>query len=119
MQQKNSIQRSKKNAETENAFELSLYVAYQQEDKPISWNWVLDAFQQPSIETAPSPKAVVVIKHNQEDLYAVTFGHSFFLVDKFCDRDFGFNFARKLKYDEIKTTTLTTPSSNRNKKYSL
>lgn len=115
MQQKNSIQRSKKNAETEDAFELSLYVAYQQEDKPISWNWVLDAFQQPSIETAPSPKAVVVIKHNQEDLYAVTFGHSFFLVDKFCDRDFGFNFARKLKYDEIKTTTLTTPSSNRNK----
>lgn len=36
-------------------------------------------------------------------------------MDKFCDRDFGFVFARKLPYQEIKTTTLTTPNSRRNK----
>ena len=100
---------------TEEVFDLNLYVANHQDTKPISWNWVLDAFQQPSLETTPSPKAIVVINHNRKELYAVTFGHAFFLVDKFCDRDFGFDFARKLRYDEIKTTTLTTPSSNRNK----
>ena len=37
------------------------------------------------------------------------------MVDKYCDGDFGFDFARRLTYDEIKTTTLTTPSSRRNK----
>lgn len=113
MLQKGAIQRSKEGKT--DIFNLSLYIAYQREDKPISWNWVLDAFQQPSLETASSPKGIVVVKHNRDQLYAVTLGHSFFLVDKFCDRDFGFNFARKLKYDEIKTTTLTTPNSHRNK----
>ena len=47
--------------------------------------------------------------------YAVTLGHAYFLADPFCDRDFGFRFARKLRFSEIKTTTLTTPSSRRNK----
>ena len=113
MQKRSTLQKTKEGKD--DIFELSLYVAYQQEDKPISWNWVLNAFQQPSLEATPSPKAVIVIEHNGKTLYAVTFGHAFFLVDKFCDRDFGFNFARKLTYDEIKTTTLTTPSSHRNK----
>ena len=42
-------------------------------------------------------------------------GIHFFLVDKYCDRDFGFSVARKMDFDEIKTTTLTTPNSKRNK----
>lgn len=45
----------------------------------------------------------------------ITFGHAFFMVDKYCDWDFGFSFARKLNYKEIKTTTLVTPNSHRNK----
>lgn len=113
MQQRSTMQITKE--DVNDVFYLSLYVAHQQEEKPISWNWVLDFFQQPLLETSAAPKGVVIIDHNRNELYAVTFGHSFFLVDKFCDRDFGFSFARKLKYDEIKTTTLTTPSSHRNK----
>ncbi len=36
-------------------------------------------------------------------------------VDKYCDRNFAFNFARKLKYKEVKTTALTTLNSQKNK----
>ena len=62
-----------------------------------------------------APKGVVLVECDDDTVYAVSFGHSFFTVDKYCDRDFGFEFARRLKYSEIKTTTLTTPSSQRNK----
>ena len=96
-------------------YECSLYLSYPTEIKEISWNWVLQEFNQKSIEIQAMPKCIIVIKGREEKTYVVTFGHSYFLVDKFCDRDFGFNFARKLSYDEIKTTTLTTPNSNRNK----
>lgn len=61
------------------------------------------------------PKAVVLLKKENDAVYAITFGHAFFLIDKFCDRDFGFVFARKMNFQEIKTTTLTAPNSHRNK----
>ena len=64
---------------------------------------------------ASSPKAVIVVEKEDSTTYAVTFGYAFFLVDKFCDQNFGFDFARKIPYTEIKTTTLTTPNLQRNK----
>lgn len=93
----------------------TLYMSHPDESKEISWNWVLQEFNQQPIKISAMPKSVVVIENEDNTTYAVTFGHAYFLVDKFCDRDFGFNFARKLSYDEIKTTTLTTPNSRRNK----
>lgn len=96
-------------------FGLTLYLNRSENQKDISWNWVLDEFDREEIQVVSSPKAVVLVERGDGAEYAVTFGHSFFVVDKYCDGDFGFDFARRLKYDEIKTTTLTTPSSCRNK----
>lgn len=93
----------------------TLYMSRRDDNKELSWNWVLQEFNQQPIEIPVMPKCVIVIKSEDGKTYAVTFGYAYFLVDKFCDRDFGFNFARKLSYDEIKTTTLTTPNSRRNK----
>ena len=97
------------------AFGFTLYYARKEDSNQLSWNWLLRAFNQDTVETVSSPKAVLLLEIDGEVSYAVTFGHSFFLVDKFCDRDFGFRFARKTDFREIKTSTLTTPSSHRNK----
>lgn len=48
-------------------------------------------------------------------MYAVTYGLSYFAVDKYCDIDFAFEFARRIKFKQIKTTTLTAPNAQRNK----
>lgn len=96
-------------------FGLTLYLARPEKRKDISWNWVLDEFEEPAVQMTQAPKGVVLVECDDDTVYAVSFGHSFFTVDKYCDRDFGFEFARRLKYSEIKTTTLTTPSSQRNK----
>lgn len=94
---------------------FTLYISNPDETKKISWNWVLQAFEQTPIEVRTMPKCVIVVEDESDTIYAITFGHAYFLVDKFCDRDFGFRFARKLAYEAIKTTTLTTPNSHRNK----
>lgn len=96
-------------------YECTLYLSRPDDKKELSWNWVLQEFDQQSIEILAMPKCVVVIESEDNKIYAITFGHAYFLVDKFCDRDFGFDFARKLSFDEIKTTTVTTPNSHRNK----
>lgn len=97
------------------AFEFTLYYARKEDPNQLPWNWLLKAFNQNTVETVSSPRAVLLLEIDGEVSYAVTFGHSFFLVDKFCDRDFGFRFARKTDFREIKTSTLTVPSSHRNK----
>lgn len=94
---------------------LTLYILDSQKRNDLSWNWVLNGFSQPEIRTVSSPKAIVLAEKDDNTTYAVTFGSAFFLVDKYCDKNFGFDFARKLSFSEIKTTTLTTPSSRRNK----
>ena len=94
---------------------ITLYISRPNAEKEIAWNWVLEEFNQDPIEIQSMPKGVIVIECGDETTYAVTFGHAYFLVDKFCNREFGFEFARKLSYEEIKTTTLTTPNSRRNK----
>ncbi len=97
-----------------NAMEFVLYKKTNGEKKGITWNWILEEFSVDTIQVETQPRAIVKILFNEE-IYAITFGHSYFLVDKFCDRDFAFSFARKSKYKEIKTTALTSPNSQRNK----
>lgn len=99
----------------EETLSMTLYVSYTQHDHELSWQWLLDEFEQPEITVVSSPKAVVLIEKEDNATYAATFGNSFFLVDKYCDRNFGFAFAKKLDYNEIKTTTLMTPVSRKNK----
>ena len=106
---------SKNDDNIEETFGLTLYLSNPREDRQISWNWVLEAFHEQAINVSTAPKGIVVIEKDDDTTYAVTFGHAYFLVDKYCDRDFGFMFARKIPYKEIKTTTLTTPNSRRNK----
>ena len=96
-------------------FECTLYICVSEDERSIPWNWVLREYDEPEISVVSAPKGVLVIENSKKEIYAVTFGHAFFLVDKYCDRDFGFKFGRKLHYEEIKTTTLTTPGLQRNK----
>lgn len=115
MQSLDSLTINRQINDEEVAFGFTLYYARKEDPNQLSWNWLLRAFNQDEVETISSPKAVLLLEIDGVVSYAVTFGHSFFLVDKFCDREFGFRFARKIDFREIKTSTLTAPSSHRNK----
>lgn len=114
LQRVNTIDFERQVNGVETRLSLTLFISIPQDDKDLNWNWLLSAFHIENQNTLPSPKAVLVVEKDQT-IYAITFGHAFFMVDKFCDKDFSFNFARKIRYTEIKTTALTTPHSKRNK----
>lgn len=99
----------------EERFKLGLYLANTKEDRNVNWNWVLQEFGESPITITAAPRGVITINKECGNLYAVTFGYAYFTVDKYCDRDFGFSFARKLRFQEIKTTASTIPNSLRNK----
>lgn len=97
-----------------NEYGVTLYLLDVTTPKDITWQWILSEFNHQDIKVLTVPKAVVLFEI-LEDKYAITFGSSFFNVDKFSDIDFGFNFARRINFKEIKTTALTAPNSKRNK----
>lgn len=102
------------NDKLEHEMIFTLYKHVPNQEKDIPWKWILEAFEEDVLQVTPQPKVVVKITYG-EDMYALTFGHSHFLVDKYCDYDFAFSFARKMEYEGIKTTALTSPNSQRNK----
>lgn len=96
------------------AYTVGTYVSIPEGRKPLEWQWILDEYEYNLPGTETSPRAILVIE-NVEDTYAVTYGLSYFVVDKYCDIEFAFSFARRIEFKQIKTTTLTAPNSQRNK----
>lgn len=82
--------------------------------KELSWNWILELFEEEKRFCTNLPKAILYIKFGV-DVYAISFGYSSYFIDRYCDFDFPFEIAARLKYENIKTTALTSPNSIRNK----
>ncbi len=96
-------------------FILTLYTDVEQyQPTSLSWNWLLTEAKLNVKTYFKQPKAILYLVYN-DIIYALSFGSAFYDVDKYCDKDFAFNFARKFKYKKIKSTSQAIPSSNRNK----
>lgn len=93
---------------------VKLYFNNNGERKLVNWSWIVSEFEMEDLFSSSNPTAIVTINIGGM-IYVYTFGSSFFLADKFCDNDFAFTFARKIQYQNIKTTTLSSPNSKRNK----
>ncbi len=94
---------------------VSLY--YQsnfEETKELPWKWLLESFNIAPDEQVSRPKAVVLFESSM-GCFVATFGHSYFLVNKHCDRDYPFSLARRIEFENIKTTTLNSQNTTRNR----
>lgn len=98
----------------ENSYTVSTYVNVPEERKTLEWQWLLHEYDYEIEGIVASPRAVLVIE-SEDTMYAATYGLSYFAVDKYCDLDFAFEFARRIFFKQIKTTTLTAPNAQRNK----
>lgn len=78
------------------------------------WQWILDEYDHEEVKIYSSPRAILKIE-SEGVMYVVSYGLAYFSVDKYCDVDFAFDFAKRIEFREIKTTTLTAPNSKRNK----
>lgn len=90
------------------------YVNKAENKKTPEWSWIFDEYDFKIPESTVTIRAILVIKI-EKIMYAVTYGMAYFAVDRYCDTRFAFDFARRINFNQIKTTTLTTPNSQRNK----
>lgn len=95
-------------------YEYELYKSISIEKKAVSWEWVAKEFDEELDKIDTQPNGLLKLTINNT-IYVLSFGHAFFLCEKYCDKDYGFNFAKRMRYEEIKTTTLVAPNSKRNK----
>lgn len=95
-------------------FSMVLYFGRGSEERKLSWNWILSAFDTEDITFSGTPKAVVLVEVSNM-LYAITFGHSYFKIDQFSDKEWSFKFARRLTYSNVRTLAITNPNSRRNR----
>lgn len=95
-------------------FQMDLFFGSGSDGKSLTWNWLLNAFGHQDILIDGTPKSVVSIQAGG-CMYAVTFGHSYFKIDQFSDKEWAFEFARRLKYKNVRTTAVTNPNSQRNR----
>ena len=85
-------------------------------NKELAWKWLYDEFETEPPPLSKFPKDILVITNNVDSCcYCVTFGNAFFKIDKYCERDFAFSFARKINFKETRTSTKQSPGLRRNK----
>lgn len=96
------------------SYHYELYVYISLEKKDVSWNWVVNEFGK-SLDSIDSPPSGLLKIKLKNKIYLLSFGHAFFTAEKYCDKSFGFEFARRIEHSEIKTTTLVIPNSKRNR----
>lgn len=99
---------------TEKVYTVGTYVNEPEKSLMLEWQWILDEYEYKPKETVTSVRSILVIE-NIENMYAIAYGMSYFIIDKYCDIDFAFDFAKRIEFSQIKTTTLTAPNSQRNK----
>lgn len=110
---------NKKSAEQKNNFKRSQskiqFFMYDDEtENAPEWAWLPSKFAFHNVKNTSNPKAILVVKY-KKNCFAYTFGTAFFIADKYCDREFSFNFARKIEYHSIKLTSKVSPHSTKNK----
>ena len=96
-------------------YEFSFFIAKDIRYRNVEWKWLADEFGVEVPKVPSVPKAVLVIFTSNGDVFAATYGHSYPLVDKYSEKDFGLSFAKKLQFEDIKTTAVVSPGMKRNK----
>ena len=95
-------------------YELSFYYKYDDNLK-ISWKRVFEKFGENVDFGRSNVTGVILCKSkNQKGNYAITYGTSSFLVQKLCDKNFAFDFAKRIKLKEVKRMSAKSSASNKN-----
>ncbi|RUS53861.1 hypothetical protein QI30_14295 [Kurthia sp. 3B1D] len=95
-------------------FKYYEFVPNNENTKSVGWKWILREFNREEIKINNQPRAILIIEFDDE-MFAIAFGSSYFYIDRYADKDFPFDIAKRVKCTEIKTTTVVSPNVRRNK----
>ena len=83
----------------------------------VNWGWAFSIFDEQIKQTQKAPKGIIIIQNTDTEgsVYAISFGGAHFHIDPYCDRDFGFNFASRVKVQQTRLTSTVDTYSKQNK----
>ena len=93
-------------------YKLNLFYKYDT-DLKLSWKNILVEFGEDSLPTRTGISGIILCESNCNN-YAITYGSSSYLVQKYSDKEFGFNLAKRIELKEIKRKSSMTPHSTKN-----
>lgn len=96
---------------------MEFYYNHNIDLKELSWkNFALNFDFNPS-DVQSNPRAMILIfKDNQ--YYAISFGTAYHYLESFSDKEWAFNFAKRVEYNKVNLMATTIPHSKRNKQIS-
>ncbi len=89
------------------------YSQNKQEKQP-KWQWLFEEFKVTVPKYTSSPNGILLY-YLENDIFALSFGTAFHILDKYCQKDFGIEFAKRCDFNQIKTTTSAKTNSKINK----
>ena len=93
-------------------YKLKLYYKYD-DDLKLGWKNILIEFGEENPPTRTGISGIIICESNENN-YAITYGASSFLVQKYSDREFGFDFAKRIELKEMKRKSSMIPHSTKN-----
>ena len=93
-------------------YKLSLYYKYD-DDLKLSWKNILIEFGEQNPPKRTGISGIILCESNNTN-YAITYGASSFLVLKYSDKEFGFDFAKRIELKEMKRKSSMIPHSTKN-----
>lgn len=96
---------------------MTLYYHQDEEDRALPWkNFALKfGFTPPDMPSRPN--AIILIEKD-ETFYGISFGSAYHYIDPYCDREWAFEFAKRMDYSKVNLIATTIPQSKLNKQTS-
>lgn len=95
-------------------YEFQLFVKRPSEQDISNWNWIAQEFDFDTVMVNRYPSGILMV-YKEDKIYAVSFGNAFFTIDRYCDYNFAFEFAKRIDYKTVNTSALIIPQSQRNR----
>lgn len=93
-------------------YSLSLFCKCDESQK-LSWEKIFYDFGETNIPQKSGVSSIIVCSSNAHD-FAITYGSSSFVTQKYSEKEFGFEFAKRIRLKEMKRKSSKAPHSNMN-----
>jgi len=102
---------------TKETYLMTLYYHKDEEDKVLPWKNFALKFDFTPPDMPSRPNAIILIEKD-EIFYGISFGSAYHYIDPYCDKEWAFEFAKRMDYSKVNLIATTIPQSKLNKQTS-
>lgn len=96
---------------------MTLYYLQDEKDKVLPWKNFARKFDFTPPNMPSRPSAIILIEKDAT-VYGISFGSAYHYIDPYCDKEWAFEFAKRMDYSKVNLIATTIPQSKLNKQTS-